>query len=381
MSSIVTLNITYFFTIYFRCWFECLKQSDYINEKKKIEEFNSKNRWRKRGISIVPTSMGVGYFPDFLNQAGALVHVYTDGTVLLVHGGIEMGQGLHTKMIQIAATVLQISSEQIHISEASTDKIPNATTTAASSSSDINGMAVLYACTEIVKRLKPYKEQYPTEGWNSWITKAYFDRVSLSASGFYKTPNIGHNFDTNKGNAAVYFVSGAACSVVEIDCLTGDHQVLRTDIVMDLGESLNPAIDIGQIEGGFMQGYGWLTMEEKIYSPDGNVMSRGPGVYKIPGFSDIPAELNVTLLNGCGPQRAVYSSKGIGEPPFFLASSVFFAIKEAVTAARIEEQLDGTFTFNAPATAERIRLACLDKIATKVRLCCYSEVLFLIILI
>lgn len=301
-----------------------------------------------------------------MNQAGALVHVYTDGSVLLSHGGTEMGQGLHTKMIQVASKTLQIPFDKIHIAETSTDKVPNTSATAASAGSDLNGMAVLNACNVIIERLAPYREQYPNDGWDKWVLKAFFDRVSLSATGFYKIPNIGYDFGTNSGNAFSYFTYGTACSVVEIDCLTGDHQVIRSDIVMDLGESINPAIDVGQVEGGFMQGYGLFTLEEMVYSPAGMVMSRGPGVYKLPGFADIPAELNVSLLKGASNPRAVYSSKAVGEPPLFLASSVFFALKEAVADARIEEGLDEKFELISPATAARIRVACQDKIITRV---------------
>jgi len=224
---------------------------------------------------------------------------------------------------------------------------------------------VLNACHKILRRLEPYREKYPDDHWNTWVHKAYFDRVSLSATGFYKTPDIGYDIETNEGMAFNYFTYGAACSEVEIDCLTGDHQVIRTDIVMDLGSSLNPAIDIGQVEGGFMQGYGLFTLEEMVYSPTGTVFSRGPGVYKLPGFADIPGEFNVALLKGAPNPRAVYSSKAVGEPPLFLASSIFFAIRDAITEARKEEKLDLNFSLNSPATAARIRMACQDKITDK----------------
>lgn len=260
---------------------------------------------------MVPTKFGIAFTAIFLNQAGALLHVYSDGSILLSHGGTEMGQGLHTKMIQVASRALDVPPEKIHITETSTDKVPNTSATAASAGSDLNGMAVLNACNILMERIRPYKEKYPHEGWNTWINKAYIDRVSLSANGFYATPNIGYNFDTNSGNPFNYFTYGAAVSEVEIDCLTGAHQVIRTDIVMDLGTSINPAIDIGQIEGGFTQGYGLFTLEEMIYSSNGAILSKGPGMYKIPGFSDIPGEFNVSLLKGVSNPRAVYSSKVI----------------------------------------------------------------------
>lgn len=341
-------------------------QSNYAERKAKVDAFNVENRWRKRGIAMVPTTFGIAFTALFLNQAGALVHVYTDGSVLVSHGGTEMGQGLHTKMIQVASRALQIPADIIHISETSTDKVPNTSATAASAGSDLNGMAVLNACRVIMERLEPYKKEFPNDGWRTWITKAFFDRVSLSAAGFYRTPDIGYDFETNSGNPFCYFTYGAACSEVEIDCLTGDHQVIRTDIVMDLGSSINPAIDIGQVEGGFMQGYGLFTLEEMVYSPAGLVMSRGPGVYKLPGFADIPGELNVSLLKGVSNPKAVYSSKAVGEPPLFLASSIFFAIKEAISDARRDESLDPKFDLVSPATAARIRVGCHDKIIGKV---------------
>ncbi|XP_055644800.1 xanthine dehydrogenase isoform X2 [Toxorhynchites rutilus septentrionalis] len=348
-----------------KCWQEVVKSSKFQERRAEIEQFNKQHRWRKRGISVVPTTFGIAFTALHLNQSGALIHVYHDGAVLLSHGGTEMGQGLHTKMIQVAATTLKIPFEKIHISETSTDKVPNTPATAASAGSDLNGMAVLNACTVINQRLEPYKKQFPDKDWDFWVNKAYFDRVSLSTTGFYATPNIGYDFATNSGNPFNYFTFGAACSEVEIDCLTGDHQVIRTDIVMDLGSSINPAIDIGQIEGGFMQGYGLFTLEEMVYSSTGTVFSRGPGVYKIPGFADIPGEFNVSLLTGAPNPRAVYSSKAVGEPPLFLASSAFFAIRRAISAAREEENLPDDFDLVSPATASRIRLACQDKITQK----------------
>lgn len=292
-----------------RCFNECITSSGFYERRKEVEEFNSKNRWRKRGISIVPTAFGIAFTAKFLNQSGALLNIYTDGSVLVTHGGTEMGQGLHTKMIQVASHCLGIPPERIHIAETATDKVPNTSATAASAGSDLNGMAVLNACNVINKRLAPYKRDYPDEGWDKWISRAYMDRVSLSATGFYQTPDIGYDWVTNSGNPFNYFVYGAAVAEAEIDCLTGDHQVRRVDIVMDLGSSINPAIDIGQIEGGFMQGYGLFTLEEVVYSPKGQLYSKGPGMYKLPGFADIPGQLNVSLLTGAPNPRAVFSSK------------------------------------------------------------------------
>ncbi|CAH0406917.1 unnamed protein product [Chilo suppressalis] len=348
-----------------KCWDECVEKSNLVDRKKNIDLFNRQHRWRKRGISIIPTQFGIAFTEKMLNQAGALVMIYVDGSVLLSHGGTEMGQGLHTKMLQVASRVLGVDISKIHISETATDKVPNTSATAASAGSDLNGMAVLEACQKLVKRLQPYKEKNPNGKWEDWVIAAYLDRVSLSATGFHATPDIGYDFKTNTGKPFNYFTFGVACSEVEIDCLSGDHQVIRTDIVMDLGESINPAIDIGQIEGAFVQGYGLFTMEELIYSPTGTLYSRGPGAYKIPGFGDIPQEFNVSLLKGAPNPRAVYSSKAVGEPPLFLASTVFFAIKDAIRAARADAGVPLYFDLESPATSARIRMACEDHITKK----------------
>ncbi|CAG9798537.1 unnamed protein product [Chironomus riparius] len=349
-----------------RCFNEVRATANMSERRSATEEFNKNNRWKKRGIALTNSMFGIAFTAPHLNQSGSLVHVYVDGSVLVSHGGIEMGQGLHTKMLQVASTTLQIPVDRIHIQESATDKVPNTSPTAASAGSDLNGMAVLNACKQLYERLAPYREKKPEGGWNVWVNDAYFDRVSLSAVGFYLTPGIGYNPATNSGHPFNYYTHGSAVSEVEIDCLTGDNQVIRTDIVMDVGSSLNPAIDIGQIEGAFMQGYGLFTIEELIYSPDGTLYSRGPGMYKIPSWSDIPGEFNVSLLTGASNPRAVYSSKAIGEPPLFLASSVFFAIKEAIGAARKEVNLDPHIYLQSPATSARIRMACKDEIIKNV---------------
>lgn len=244
-------------------------------------------------------------------QGGALLMIYNDGSVLLSIGGIEMGQGLYTKMTQVASKALGVDINKIYISEMATDKVPNSSPTAASVSSDLYGMAVLDACNTLKDRLAPYKNIKDNSTWEDWVRAAYADRVNLSVTGFYAAPKMKYDPETNSMNLYEYFTYGVACSEVLVDCLTGDHQVLRTDIVMDVGESLNPAIDIGQIEGAFMQGYGFYTLEEVLFAPNGEVLTKGPGTYKIPGFSDIPKEFNVSLLKGAPNPRAVYSSKVI----------------------------------------------------------------------
>nr|XP_045603418.1 xanthine dehydrogenase/oxidase-like [Procambarus clarkii] len=350
-----------------RCWREVLLQANYQSRAAEIDHFNRENKYKKRGLAVVPVKFGISLTATCLNQAGALVMVYTDGSVLLSHGGTEMGQGLHTKMVQVASRVLQLPVEEIYIAETATDKVPNAAPTAASASSDLNGMAVLEACSKIMERLKPYIDQNPEGAWRDWVNAAYVDRVSLFATGFFKTPDIVRfNFETGEGRPFSYFSYGAAATEVEVDCLTGDHAVLRTDIVMDVGESLNPAIDIGQVEGAFMQGMRLFTLEELCYSPEGVLLTRGPGMYKIPGFQDIPREFNVSLLRGAPNPRAVFSSKGVGESPLFLAASVFHGIKQALAAARADKGFDPVFRLDSPATAERIRMAVPDFLTRKI---------------
>uniref|UniRef100_A0A4W4HCN9 Xanthine dehydrogenase/oxidase n=1 Tax=Electrophorus electricus TaxID=8005 RepID=A0A4W4HCN9_ELEEL len=341
-----------------RCWRECMNISDFHQRKANVELYNKQHRWTKRGLSIIPTKFGISF-----TAAGALVHIYTDGSVLLTHGGTEMGQGLHTKMVQVASRTLEIPSTKIFISETSTNTVPNTSPTAASASSDLNGMAVYNACKTLLQRLEPYKAKNPKGFWEDWVCRqtAYFDRVNLSANGFYKTPDLGYDFETNSGHPFNYFSYGVAVSEVEIDCLTGSHKNLHTSIVMDVGKSLNPALDIGQVEGAFMQGVGLFTLEELRYSSQGYLYTRGPGMYKIPAFGDIPTELKVSLLRDAPNEKAIFSSKAVGEPPLFLAASVFYAIKDAITAARAESGLIGPFRLDSPATPERIRNACEDK--------------------
>ncbi|XP_071799961.1 xanthine dehydrogenase/oxidase-like [Asterias amurensis] len=349
-----------------RCWEQCLTKSDFDNRRRDVDQFNSENRWRKKGIAVTPTKFGIAFTYKPMNQAGALVHIYTDGSVLIAHSGVEMGQGLHTKMIQVASRALHLPQELIHISETNTQTVPNTSPTAASASSDLNGMAIKAACETLLQRLEPYIQNNPKGSWESWVMAAYIDRVSLSTTGFYKTPDLHYNWETSKGKPFNYFTDGVAVSEVEIDCLTGDHQVLRSDIVMDVGDSLNPAIDIGQIEGAFIQGYGLYVLEDYRITPSGHLLTKGPGFYKIPAFGDIPAEFNVSLLTRAPNPFAVGSSKAIGEPPLFLAASVFFAIKDAIQSAREDAGIPGLFRLDSPACSERIRMACQDQFTQQI---------------
>ncbi|RAL09404.1 xanthine dehydrogenase [Aspergillus homomorphus CBS 101889] len=345
-------------------------EAQYDERRIQIAAFNAAHRWRKRGIALIPTKFGISFSTALhLNQAAAAVRIYTDGSVLLHHGGTEMGQGLYTKMAQVAAQALGVPFESVFTPDTSSYQTANASPTAASSGSDLNGMAIQDACAQLNERLKPYRERLGRDAPMAQLAHAaYRDRVSLSASGFWKMPRIGYewgNYDVNTVKPMYYyFTQGVACTEVELDLLTGDHTVLRTDIKMDIGRSINPAIDYGQIEGAFVQGQGLFTMEESLWTRQGQLATRGPGTYKIPGFSDIPQEFNVSFLQGVSWShlRSVQSSKGIGEPPLFLGATVLFALRDALRSARAGNGVTEALVLDSPATAERLRLAVGDEL-------------------
>ena len=345
---------------------QVMEESNYVARKKDVEEFNKKNKWKKRGMAIIPTKFGISFTALWFNQAGALVHVYHDGSVLVAHGGTEMGQGLHTKMTMVAAEALGIPLEDVYIMETATNTVANTSATAASASSDLNGYAVQNACEQIVERLKPYREKLGKDASMKKIAHAaYFDRVNLSANGFYKTPDIGYVWGENTGQMFFYFTQGVTAAEVEIDTLTGDWTCLRADIKMDVGRSINPAIDYGQIEGAFVQGQGLFTTEESLWlRRTGECFTVGPGTYKIPGFRDIPQEFNVSLLKDVEWEnlRTIQRSRGVGEPPLFMGSAVFFAIRDALKAARSQYGENEVLSLISPATPERIRVSCVDPI-------------------
>ncbi|XP_077010735.1 aldehyde oxidase 4-like [Tamandua tetradactyla] len=343
-----------------RCWKECLEKSSFHARKLAAEEFNKRNYWKKRGLAVVPMKYSAGVPMAYYLQAAALVHIYLDGTVLVTHGGCELGQGLNTKMIQVASRELNIPESYIHLSETSTIVVPNASFTAGSMGADINGKAVQNACQILMTRLRPIIKKNPNGKWEDWITKAFQESISLSTTGYFKGYQTHMDWKKEEGEPFPYYIYGASCSEVEVDCLTGAHKLLRTDIFVDAAFSINPALDIGQIEGAFIQGMGLYTIEELKYSPEGVLYSRGPDEYKIPTVTEIPEEFYVTLLRSQNP-IAIYSSKGLGEAGMFLGSSVLFAIKDAVTAARRERGLTKTFTLNSPATPELIRMTCVDQ--------------------
>lgn len=363
-------------------WQHTMERSAFHEKKQQVAEFNAANRWKKRGVAIVPCKFGISFTSKFMNQGGALVHVYADGSVLISHGGVEMGQGLHTKVIQVAARAFGIPHEQVHIEETSTSKVPNSQPSAASMSTDLYGMATLDACEQILARLEPIRTRLgPDAPFSAVANAAYFDRINLSAQGFYIVPNERCGYDFAKsvaenaagGTAFNYYTTGIACTVAELDVLTGDFHMESVDLLMDLGASINPAIDIGQVEGAFMQGFGLYALEELVWGDDshpwvkrGHLFTRGPGAYKIPSANDLPLQFNVWLESNSKNRFAVHSSKAVGEPPLFLGSSALFAVKEAIYAARKDAGIEGYFVLRSPVTAERARMACADEMLAKV---------------
>ncbi|WEW60811.1 xanthine dehydrogenase [Emydomyces testavorans] len=349
---------------------QVLDESNYAARREAVAEYNKVHKWSKRGLAIIPTKFGISYTATFLNQAGALVHLYRDGSVLVAHGGTEMGQGLHTKIVMIAAEALKVPQSDVYISETATNTVANTSPTAASVSSDLNGYAVFNACQQLNERLQPYRAKMPSASMKELVDAAYFDRVNLSANGFYKTPDIGYTWGENTGQLFYYFTQGVTAAEVQIDTLTGDWTPLRADIKMDVGRSINPAIDYGQIEGAFIQGQGLFTTEESLWHrASGQFFTRGPGTYKIPGFRDIPQVFNVSLLKDVEWEnlRTIQRSRGVGEPPLFMGSAVFFAIRDALVAARKEWGVEDVLSLQSPATPERIRISCCDPLVERGR--------------
>ncbi|KTT33241.1 xanthine dehydrogenase molybdopterin binding subunit [Pseudomonas rhizoryzae] len=345
--------------------------SDYQARRAAIRAFNQSSPVLKKGLALTPVKFGISFTSSFLNQGGALVNVYTDGSIHLNHGGTEMGQGLNTKVAQVVAEVFQVDIGRIQITATNTDKVPNTSPTAASSGTDLNGKAAQNAAQTIKDRLIDFASRHFHVGaeevdfrnghvkvrdrlltFEELIQLAYVGQVSLSSTGYYRTPKIHYDRDQARGRPFYYYAFGAACSEVLIDTLTGEYRLLRTDILHDVGASLNPAIDIGQVEGGFVQGLGWLTMEELVWNDAGKLLTAGPSTYKIPAVSDVPPDLRVRLVeNRKNPEATVFHSKAVGEPPFMLGISVWCALQDAVASVadyRFHPALD------APATPERV---------------------------
>jgi len=368
----------------FKIYDELIKSSNYFERRKEVSEFNSINEFHKKGIALSPVKFGISFTTAFLNQAGALVHIYKDGTVQVNHGGIEMGQGLNTKILGIAAVELGINPDEIIVTSTNTSKVPNTSATAASSGSDLNGMAVKNAIEKLKKRLIEiaykiisenniikkediiFHEDYVFDknfpeakiSFKKLINSAYLNQISLSATGFYRTPGIHFDKKKAKGKPFYYYAFGMSVSEVQVDTLTGAHKILRTDILHDAGNPLNEEIDIGQIEGGFVQGVGWCTTEEMKWDKKGKLLTFSPDTYKIPLITDIPQDFRVKLLKDAPNVNVIKKSKAVGEPPFMHCFSVWLAIKDAISSVgnhQIEPEL------SIPATNEKIVLA-IEKI-------------------
>ncbi len=362
---------------------QLIKSSNYKSRQLGIKKFNLKNTYVKKGIAITPVKFGISFTTWHLNQAGALVHIYcSDGSVHINTGAIEMGQGTYTKIAQLAANALGLPYSKIKVSSTRTDKVPNTSASAASSTTDLNGAAALNAIFKIKTNLASYvkrkykiksdeviyenglvKFQGKTFKFNELIKEAYLNRVPLFSSGFYATPKINFNKKTFTGRPFLYFAYGAAVSEVMIDTLTGENKILQVDILHDAGKAVNPAIELGQIEGGFVQGAGWLTIEEVNWKSNGQITTHSPSTYKIPSISDMPEKFNVEIFkNGKNIENVVNKSKTTGEPPLMNAMSVFFAIKNAIASLANYNLVP---EINAPATPERILMS-INKLKRKI---------------
>lgn len=351
------------------------RTSDYQRRRQEITEFNKTSPVLKKGLALTPVKFGISFTVQHLNQAGALVHVYTDGSIQLNHGGTEMGQGLFTKVAQIVANEFQVDIDCIQCTSTRTDKVPNTSPTAASSGTDLNGMAARDAVLKIKQRMVEFAAKHfsvaddevsfvdnqvvvaeHTFSFAEFAQLAYMNRISLSATGYYRTPKIHYDREAGSGRPFFYYANGAAVSEVLVDTLTGEYKLLRADICQDVGQSLNPAIDIGQIEGAFIQGMGWLTTEELVWGKDGRLQTVNPAAYKIPAIGDTPAAFNVELLpDSPNVEATIYHSKAVGEPPLMLGISVWSALRDAAASIanyRVSPSMD------TPATPERVLAAC-----------------------
>ncbi|WP_010198379.1 molybdopterin cofactor-binding domain-containing protein, partial [Pseudomonas amygdali] len=351
------------------------QSSQYAERREAIRTFNAGSPILKKGLALTPVKFGISFTASFLNQAGALIHIYTDGSIHLNHGGTEMGQGLNTKVAQVVAEVFQVDIDRIQITATNTDKVPNTSPTAASSGTDLNGKAAQNAAETLKRRLVEFAARHyqvaetEVEFRNGHVRigdiflpfaelaqLAWMGQVSLSSTGYYKTPKIFYDRSQARGRPFYYYAFGAACVEVIVDTLTGEYKMLRTDILHDVGASLNPAIDIGQVEGGYIQGAGWLTTEELVWSDKGKLMTSGPASYKIPAVADMPLDLRIKLVeNRKNPEDTVFHSKAVGEPPFMLGIAAWCAIKDAVASLgdyRHQPDID------APATPEKVLWGC-----------------------
>jgi xanthine dehydrogenase large subunit len=353
-------------------WNKLKDTSRFAARREEAERFNAAHPHRKRGLAITPVKFGISFTATLFNQGGALVLIYRDGSVQVNHGGTEMGQGLHTKMRQIAAECLGLPLELVRVMPTRTDKVPNTSATAASASTDLNGAAVADACRQLRLRLAPIAgvmlgcapEAVRFVGGRAFglndvvqqvpfakvVEAAYRQRIALFAQGYYRTPGIHFDQKTCVGRPFHYYAYGAAVAEAEVDGFTGEYRLLRADVLQDVGESVSPLIDRGQVEGGFVQGIGWLTLEELLWDEQGRVATAGASTYKLPSWPELPAILNVDFLERAAEPGVVFGSKAVGEPPLMLAISVREALRDAIAAFGP----GGVVTLDSPATPERV---------------------------
>lgn len=361
------------------CWDEVVQLHDLNNIKIEIEAFNRENLLIKKGFSLMPVCFGISFTNTMMNQARALVHVYWDGTVSVSTGAVEMGQGVNTKMLQVAAKSFGISANKIKLETTNTTRVANTSPSAASATSDLNGKALLNACNQIMERLKQVAKSIFNEAeesivsiideqvfingvqkdldWNSLAKQAFFKRVNLSAKGHYATPVINFDKTIEKGHPFAYHVYGTAISLVTVDCLRGTYTIDAVHAVHDFGSSINRNIDLGQIEGGLVQGIGWMTMEEVVYDDAGKLLSNALSTYKIPDIYSVPKEVNIHFLHTEGSDLAIFKSKAVGEPPLMYGIGTFFAIRNAILSFNSA----ATIPYTAPITPEKVLMALYSK--------------------
>jgi xanthine dehydrogenase large subunit len=352
---------------------ELLASSDYEKRRRDIAAFNAQSPNLKRGLGFMPVKFGISFTASFLNQAGAFALIYADGSLQLNHGGTEMGQGLHTKMITIVSHVLGIGPERIRAMNTATDKVPNTSATAASSGADLNGMAVQIACETLRERLRPVaagllQASNPDEivfargrvaagersvAFAEVAQAAYMSQVQLSATGYYRTPDIAYDKEKGRGKPFHYFAYGAALTEVEVSGLTGEHRVTRVDVLHDVGASLVPSIDRGQVEGAYIQGLGWLTCEEVLFNPKGVLLTHSPDTYKVPALGEAPEDFRVALLQRAPQHNTIHGSKAVGEPPLMLAIGVIAALRDAIRGFNPDRHAD----LKVPCTPESVLMA------------------------
>ena len=363
------------------CWDEVIALYEVDAAKKEIQQFNQQNQFYKKGLSLMPVCFGISFTNTMMNQARALVHVYNDGTVGVSTGAVEMGQGVNSKMLQVAAICFGISSKKIKLESTNTTRVSNTSPSAASSTADLNGKALLDACNQIKERLFSFIKTETTNNeeaiveikdeivyinneasvfdWKHWIRHAFMNRINLSAKGHYATPIINFDKTIEKGHPFAYHVYGTALTVVTVDCLRGIYEIDAVSVVHDFGSSMNRAVDLGQCEGGIVQGIGWMTMEEIIYNEDGKLLSNALSTYKIPDIYSIPRILNVNFLNTDGNDMAIFKSKAVGEPPLMYGIGAYFAIRNAVLAFNSNANI----LYDAPITPEKVLMGLYNPVS------------------